>query len=166
MSIFKKVRNRFYMKPLVYFYYTGKPNYFNPISYKRRKRELLSKKEIKKIDNGKLYTFLEYTIKKSKSTGCEYSDYLTIWDDLHKNKPKNILECGSGISSVVFAYYVSKLQEPDKVKFVSMESIDFWHKQILKIFPKELMDFVQFNLSERVETLYNDVLGSHYMGQA
>ena len=47
-----------------------------------------------------------------------------------------------------------------------MESIDFWHKQILKIFPKELMDFVQFNLSERVETLYNDVLGSHYMGQA
>ncbi|RMZ49958.1 hypothetical protein EB822_10650 [Flavobacteriaceae bacterium PRS1] len=162
MSIFKKILNKFYKETLVYFYYTGRPKKFNPISYRRRKRELLAKKEIKKIDDGELYAFLQDTTQKSKSTGCEYSDYLTIWEDLNKKKPKNILECGSGISSVVFAYYVSKVKDPKDVTFVSMESIAFWHNQILKIFPEKLKKYVQFNLSERVETLYNGVLGSHY----
>ena len=95
--------NKALLKIQVYLYYTAKPNLLNPIFYMRLIRESYSEYRIKKIDNGQLHEHLTTTIAKSKSTGCEYSDYLTIWNALNKSKPKNILECGSGISSVLSA---------------------------------------------------------------
>lgn len=153
---------KLYQKVAVHFYYTAKPKSINPISIKRRKRESIAEGKIKSINNGELYNLLQETIEKSKSTGCEYSDYLTIWEALNQHQPKNILECGSGISSVVFAYYISKSKNPEEITFISMDSVDFWHDQIVEIFPKELHQYVQFKLSDRMESLYNGVLGCHY----
>ena len=134
----------------------------NPIFYLRRSHEKKAKRKIKELDGGALYEFLNEVINKSNSTGCEYSDHFRIWNELNENKPKNILECGSGVSSVVFAYYISKLNDPSSVNFISMEENDHYHDQIKKIFPKELEGFVTFCISERAESFYNGILGCHY----
>ena len=160
--LIRKIYNKISSMISVYFYYTGKPKTINPISYSRRNYEETAKREISKLDGGKLYRFLYDVIEKSESTGCEFSDYLTILNELKKYKPRNILECGSGVSTVVFAYYISKLEDPSSVNFVSMESVEYWHEQIKNIFPEELKENVNLCFSERAETYYNGILGSHY----
>ena len=157
-KIFEKISS----KISVYFLYTAKPNMINPIFYLRKSYEQKAQRKIKELDGGALYDFLNEVIKKSNSTGCEYSDYFRIWNELNENKPKNILECGSGVSSVVFAYYISKLNDPSSVNFISMEENDHYHDQIKNIFPEELKGFVTFCISERVESFYNGILGCHY----
>ena len=36
-------------------------------------------------------------------TGASYSDYLTLYEQVKSFKPKEILECGTGITTVVLA---------------------------------------------------------------
>ncbi len=48
------------------------------------------------------------------------------------------------------------------VQFISMESEKFWYEQIIKVFPGDLKKYVQFEYSERKESRYNGILGSHY----
>jgi hypothetical protein len=166
MSKFRKLLNLskildlIFKKFMVYFYFTGKPKVLNPITYFRHRRDKYSKKQLMAINNGELYKYILDTINISNSTGCEFSDYLTIWDKLNKNDYKVILECGSGISTVVFAYYAYKYTKP--IKFISMESEIKWHNQIKSIFPEKLKKYVQFVYSPREETLYNGIWGSHY----
>jgi len=160
ISKITKLPSYVFSNSLNYFYYSGRPKILNPITYLRRKRELFSKKELMAINNGELYEYLLDTINKSDSTGCEFSDYLTIWNELNKNSYKVILECGSGISTVVFAYYAFKIQKP--IKVISMESEIDWYNQIIDVFPEKLKQYVQFVYSPREETSYNGILGCHY----
>lgn len=73
-----KIPGLIFKKFMVYFYFTVKPKVFNPITYFRRWCDQYSKKELMAINNGELYKYLLDTINKSGSTGCEFSDYLTI----------------------------------------------------------------------------------------
>ena len=158
-----KMMKVFVKRIMVYFYYAGKPHQVNPIYYIRKKINSRSLMAIKSIDDGDLYKYLKIVMEKSGSTGCEYTDYLTLWNHLKKHTPKAIIECGSGISSVLFAYYSRLMREKGlEVQFVSMESEETWHNQIVQLFPEELRDFVQFEYSPRVESKYNEYLGSHY----
>lgn len=150
-------------KLLIYFYYTGKPKSINPISYLRNFINNNAEEKIKNINNGELYRFLSQTRSRSGSTGCEFIDYYTIWENLNKYKPSIILECGSGISTVVFAYYVHSQKKDGKdIKLISMESEKDWHKQVIEIFPSDLINYVTFKCSKRKETQYNGLLGAHY----
>ena len=162
VEMIRKIIKKIGVKTSVYFLYTAKPNILNPIFYLRKSHERKARRKIKEVDQGALYKFLNEVIEKSNSTGCEYSDYLRIWNELHEYQPKNILECGSGVSSVVFAYYIFKLKDPLSVNFISMEENDHYHSQIKNIFPEELKGFVTFCISERVESVYNGILGCHY----
>ena len=54
-----------------------------------------SQKKFEKIDNGVLNNEIKNLLAKSDSTGCEYSDYVTLWNNLNQIKPKYILELGS-----------------------------------------------------------------------
>ncbi len=81
---------------MVYFFYAGKPELINPIYYVRKIINWISKKKIRRINNGELHRYIEQTMDKSGSTGCEYTDYLTLWKYLETNEPQSILECGSG----------------------------------------------------------------------
>ena len=46
--------------------------------------------------NKDLWEVLEKYIEKSKSTGCSYIDYRELYYYIRQNKPKEILECGTG----------------------------------------------------------------------
>ena len=48
--------------------------------------------------------YLLEVIKKSSSTGVNYSDHKLLYETIIKTKPKFVLELGSGISSSTIAY--------------------------------------------------------------
>ena len=127
-----------------YFYYTAKPKNLNPISYLRKKNEKNSIHKLKNIDSGKLYDLINSLVEQSGSTGCEFSDYYELYKDLIHQKPRMILECGSGISSIVIAYYISKRINKENYKCISCEENENYHNQIKKIFLRNLVPFIDF----------------------
>lgn len=54
--------------------------------------------------NKGLWDTLQDYLKKSGSTGCSYMLYAELYKYVRKFKPCEILECGTGISTVVLAY--------------------------------------------------------------
>ena len=44
---------------------------------------------------------LQAYLAESPSTGCSYSDYLLLYKYIREKKPKHVLECGTGVSTVV-----------------------------------------------------------------
>lgn len=54
--------------------------------------------------NPALWKLLQAYIEKSSSTGCSFSDYLVLYNWVRRHKPKEILECGTGMSTVVLAH--------------------------------------------------------------
>ena len=152
-----------YNRISLYFYYTAKPAFLNPIFYLRKRRERNSIKELKKIDNGRLLSYINLLISESKSTGCEYSDYYSLWQVLNEKKPNLILECGSGISTVVFGYYsLKESNSENQIKIISLEEQKKYYDNINKIYPKDLKQNVEFLLRDRKEKLYDGNLGSYY----
>src|SRR5262245_2042846 len=49
--------------------------------------------------NGELQAYLS----RSGSTGCNYLDYWELYKAVRERKPREILECGTGVSTVVLA---------------------------------------------------------------
>ena len=146
-----------------YFYYTARPKSINPIYFIRLIREGYSVQLIR-IKYPDLYKELCGLIAKSGSTGCEWSDYLTLYQEIRLRRPLRILELGSGISSLVICYAIEKnLEEIDaSVKFFSIDENEFYHNQIVKIFPAKYQDRVNFLLCNRVQKRYKNILGSYY----
>ena len=147
-----------------YFYYTARPKALNPISYLRDKNEKISINELKKIDSGKLFILIKELLKKSGSTGCEFSDYYELYKQLNHHKPKMILECGSGISSLVIAYFISKRSNAEEYKCISCEENQNYHSQIKNIFPADYAQFIDFVHLVRKEGVINGINCSFYDG--
>jgi len=161
MKIINRIKS-YYKKLLVYFYYTGRPIVINPIYFLRKRRNKRSLIELKSVNGGELFNYIQSVSNKSTSTGCEYSDYLTIWEDLNKKLPSTILECGSGITTVIFAYFCSIQKNPDLIKFISLEESQKYYDNILNIFPEDLKQYVEILHKERAEQYYNGILGAYY----
>jgi hypothetical protein len=149
---------------IVYFYYTAKPDFVNPIYYLRGLYDIQCELKIKKIDNGELYNMIKKIREESKSTGCEYSDYLNLYNSIIKRQAKNVLELGSGISTCVIAYALKKLHNDQNYKgiVVTMEESDFYHKNFLQIVPDDLKIYIKSVYSPRKKSLYSNFSGCHY----
>lgn len=153
INMFKKLQNYILQKiiydPLVYFYYTAKPKKINPIFFLRLKNEANSKRFIENISELNMY--LLEVIKKSSSTGVNYSDHQLLYETIRKTKPKFVLELGSGISSTTIAYALKKNKEQFKIdgKLISMEEDVNYHNQVKDITIPELLPFIDFILSKR-----------------
>ena len=151
-----------YKRFSVYFYYTARPHYVNPIWIIRKLNEISARK---KIRNHKiLWGHLGSLVTLSQSTGCEFPDYLELYDTVIRQKPKYILELGSGISSCVIASALKELGDEagHEAFFVSMEEDPYYHDHIQDIFPHELKPYVTFIRSDRKEKMYGDLIGCYY----
>ncbi|MBI2047577.1 MAG: hypothetical protein HYT27_00400 [Parcubacteria group bacterium] len=72
----------------------------------RQYLEVLARKKLKK--NVGLWNVLQKYIKNTSSTGCSYSDYWVLYNYIKKHKPAEVLECGTGVSTIVMAYAMSE----------------------------------------------------------
>ena len=54
--------------------------------------------------NTALWNALQDYLKATKSTGCGVSDYCALYYEIRKKKPIEVLECGTGVSTLVIAH--------------------------------------------------------------
>jgi hypothetical protein len=79
-----------------------------------------------------------------------YSDALFLLDAVTAHRPARVLECGAGLSTLIFAYALDKLERRDgrRTEFISMdESADYIEHRVRPILPPPLRDRVRLMAS-------------------
>lgn len=125
---------------------------------------LFEKKSMFQIrKNDGLWKELNNYLVKSKSTGCQYSDYWEMYSYVRNKKPKEILECGTGVSTVVMAYaLIENEKEGYKGRITSMESIEKYYKMAQQLLPDHMTSYVDLICSPVVEDCYSLFRGVRY----
>ncbi len=106
-----------------------------------------------------MWRFVGPYLERSVSTGCNYVDYLALYNHIRQYKPRHVLELGTGVSTTIIAY---ALKENGGGEVVSMEDHQYYLEETMKIFPNELRDMVTFHLSPAVEKTKDFFRGSGY----
>lgn len=147
-----------------YFIYTARPKYINPIFFLRKIIDKSDERKLKRIKDGKLKNIIDTARSKSDSTGCNYSDYLNLYELVKKHKPRNILELGPGISSCVLAYALKENEiegyEPGII--TCMEESEYYFDNFKKIIPDEYMEIIKPIYSPRKTAFYKNYFGCFY----
>jgi hypothetical protein len=97
-----------------------------------------------------LWVALDKYMKKTSSTGCQYGDYLVLYEHVRRFKPKFILECGTGVSTVVMSHALFENEKDgyERGKIVSLEENQWYFDHAKSIFPKEYDHYVEFVLRD------------------
>ncbi len=106
-----------------------------------------------------MWRYVGAYLEQSVSTGCDYVDYLALYNHIRKHKPGYVLELGTGVSTVVIAY---ALQENGSGTVISMEDHQYYLDEAKKIFPNELAGFVEFHFSPSGEKTRDFFRGGGY----
>lgn len=107
---------------------------------------------------------LQEYMRQSKSTGCSYSDYLFLYNYIREYKPMEVLECGTGVSTIVMAYAMLENERDGGAtgRLTSMEEIKEWHTIAVEILPPNLKRFTDIVLSPVIEGQYGFFRGMRY----
>ncbi len=113
--------------------------------------------------NKGLWSELKNYQAKSKSTGCSWSDLWILYKTVRERKPKDILELGPGVSTLVMSY---ALMENEKEgfpgKITAMEELEKYLNMATSLQPDFLSKYVNFVLSPRIEDTFELFRGVRY----
>ncbi len=114
--------------------------------------------------NQSLYQTLTRYLKVSKSTGCNYYDYWVLYDYIRQNKPREILECGTGASTLVMAYALMENTRAGHAagRITSMEDVEYWYRHTRKLIPEELKSYIDLIYSPKAEFGFSIFRGVGY----
>lgn len=129
---------------------------YSIIASKYYKKKAISSLKSKKA----LWSDLNNYLKKTQSSGCSFIDYSYLYDFIIKNRPKNILECGTGVTTIVMAHALKDAKIDGQI--TSMESHKKWYEMSKDLLPKNLNRYVEFVLSPVIEDYYSFFRGSRY----
>ena len=103
--------------------------------------------------NEALWKTLQDYLARSNSTGGEYSDYMALYDHVRTHKPREILECGTGVSTIIMAFALMENEREFGIKgrIASMEDKEKWYRVAEDLLPPEMAPYVDLVLSPRVE---------------
>ncbi len=117
-------------------------------------------------NNEGLWSTLTEYIRLSQSTGSSYSDYWVLYNYIRLYKPHEILECGTGITTIVMAYALMENEKQEtrnkKGRITSMEDKQEWYKLAVKLMPGYLQQYVDLVYSEKTEYCYSIFRGVGY----
>ena len=128
-------------------------------------KRILERKARKRILSNKgLWSILQTYLAQTKSTSCQYKDYDVLYRYVRQWKPQEILECGTGASTVVLAYALMENEKEDgKVgRITSMEEWQEWFDMADNLMPDILRKYVDIRLSPTVEDGYMFYRGMRY----
>lgn len=131
----------------------------------RRLRAFLHARAKRKLaKNAGLWNTLQEYIRQSKSTGCSYSAYWILYNYIRSHKPIEVLECGTGVSTVVMAYAMLENEQEAgrRGRITSMEQMEEWYIAACGLLPKDLKKYVEITLSPVVEDHYSFFRGVRY----
>ncbi len=127
----------------------------------RKLCELNAKYQIKQLTHLN-QMLIEYS-DKTKSTGCSYSDYWELYKAIRTHKPKEVLELGTGVTTIIIA---CALLENSKEGYLgnvtSLEEIEEYYELSLKLLPQSLQKVVNIMHSNRIEKNYSLFRGCCY----
>ena len=114
--------------------------------------------------NKSLIKELKEYLERTGSTGCNYTDYFKLYQHIRKHKPLEILECGTGASTVIIAFALKENYDENKIKgrVTSMESHEKYFNMQKDIFPNYLLEYTEMVLSNTVEDYYSIFRGVRY----
>jgi len=130
-----------------------------------RRRSVLNLHAIRILqENHELWDTLSGFLEKSSSTGCSYSDYLILYAYIKEKKPSEILECGSGVSTVVIAHALMENEKESGIfgRVTSMEELPEWYESVKQLFPEHLKKYTDLILSPVTEGRYALFRGMRY----
>tara|TARA_X000001036_G_scaffold422237_1_gene444991 strand:- start:3592 stop:4365 length:774 start_codon:yes stop_codon:yes gene_type:complete len=132
---------------------------------------------IKKYNNHSLNIFVEKYyyennldklivdyMKNSDTHGLSKVDYVMLHSYIRKYKPINILEFGSGMSSVIIAdaLHMNSNLDGSNGSLTTIENDKDWFNLNKKLFPEYLIKYVDQQLSKIVEKRYDFLVGNCY----
>ena len=114
--------------------------------------------------NKELEELLDEASSTSDSVGVSISDYIVLYEYIRRNKPKFVLECGTGRSTFIMALAFEKfvLSDFPEAKLVSMEDKKEWYDHQVSTFPERFKDFVELRYSPIDSWSYSFVIGTVY----
>lgn len=114
--------------------------------------------------NCRLFGELQSYLRQSGSTGCNYLDYWELYTAVRRRKPREILECGTGVSTVVLAVALKENEEETGVRgrITSMEEEPVYFEQAQALFPSAYAAYVELIQSPRVEDHFGMFRGVRY----
>jgi hypothetical protein len=144
----------------VYLYYTARPAGLNPLSWMRTRHAERARRDLQAVPG--LGEALAAMREKTRTTGCEWSDYLELYTTVRRRRPRAVLECGSGMSTCVIAWALRENAGGAGVPFVSLEENADYHREVVAAFPAELRPYAQLLHRARREAAYAGHLGCTY----
>ena len=114
--------------------------------------------------NTELWTAVQDYLKKTESTGCGYIDYACLYETIRKNRPVEILECGTGVSTLIIAHALRENEKETGIAghVTSMEEHAKWLEMSAQLLPSQYGKYVSFKLSHTVEDRYSLFRGVRY----
>jgi len=131
----------------------------------KKRRPYLEQQAIQKIkENEKLYEALSRFIERAKATGANYYDYWMLYRYIRTKKPKEVLECGTGVTTVAMAHALFENEEENGVRgrITSMEDIEMYYQDAIACFPEYLKKYVDFVCTPKIEDYYHIFRGVRY----
>jgi len=131
----------------------------------KRRRPYFEKRALQKIkENEKLYEALSSYIKRAKTSGASYFDYWMLYRYIRTKKPKEVLECGTGVTTVAMAHALFDNEKENGVqeRITSMDEIEKYHQDAIACFPEHLKKYVDFICSPKIEDYYHIFRGVRY----
>ncbi|MCZ6587520.1 MAG: class I SAM-dependent methyltransferase [Alphaproteobacteria bacterium] len=98
-------------------------------------------------------------------TGASYSDYLTLYEQVRAHRPREILECGTGISTVVLAQALRDNASEDggtPGRVTSMEDDADWYRTARARLPDAVADIVEIVHSPKADGFFKCFRGVCY----
>jgi predicted O-methyltransferase YrrM len=130
----------------------------------RKLAEIKSKSLLQK--NKELWTALQEYLQKTKSTGCGYIDYAFLYKIIRTYKPVEILECGTGVSTLIIAHALKEndKQTGRKGRVTSMEEEESWFNMSRDLICsyKSYKKYIDLRLSCVIEDSYSIFRGVRY----
>jgi len=107
---------------------------------------------------------IEVYTRGSETTGCSYSDYVVLYSYVRRAKPREILECGTGVSTVVMAQALMENERETGVRgrITSMEELPQYYEMAKGLVPEDLAPYVDLVLSDTEEYRYGIFRGMKY----
>ncbi len=133
------------------------------IEFANRIAEILYKAKVRAVPA--LWEEILAYQKETKSTGAKYATLYHIYHSVLKRKPQGIVECGTGLSTVVICRAIEDLKVQNNSyspSFISLESEEFYWTHAKNLLPKKYHDYVEIKLSALCEDAYGMFRGVRY----
>lgn len=128
----------------------------------RRVAQARSKAEL--VGNRELWRELENYLSKTRSTGCSYIDYASLYQLVRRDRPREVLECGTGVSTLIIAHALMENERDYGIsgRVTSLEEHKEWLELAQDLLPLQFVKYVDLQQSKTVDDSYSFFRGVRY----